>query len=478
MGSTTGFMDYPREELGHRPIAQRVCDYREMDIDLPDKVLNEQAARCMDCGIPFCHGTGCPVTNRIPEFNDLVYQERWQEACENLHTTNNFPEITGRICPAPCEESCTLNIDTNPVMIKHIERRIVERGFAEGWITPKPAKVKTGCRIAVVGSGPAGLAAAQQLSRAGHDVIVYEKDPAIGGLLRFGIPDFKLEKHILDRRIEQMEAEGVQFEAGVTIGEDLSLNYLRTRFDAVLLAMGAGQPRDLPIEGRQLDNVYYAMDFLTQQNRINAELPFSAPRIDAKGKVVVVIGGGDTGSDCIGTARRQGAKEIHQFEILPQPPETRAADDAWPDWPRRLRTSTSQEEGCQRRWSVLTKKLIGQDGAVTELVGCQVEWAPNEAGQYQMAEVAGSDFTMQADLVLLAMGFVHVTHAGLVEKIGCALDGRGNVVIGNDNVPHMTSEAGIFSAGDTDRGASLVVWAIREGRDAAASIDTWLRQAR
>ncbi|MBN1942762.1 MAG: glutamate synthase subunit beta [Phycisphaerae bacterium] len=474
MAKPTGFIEYDRKEVRHRRVAERLKDYFEIDVPLSPEELTIQAARCMDCGIPFCHGYGCPVVNRIPEFNDLVYHGRWEDACEVLHRTNNFPEITGRICPAPCEAACTLNLNDDPVLIKHIEWQIVERGWEEGWIVPRPAAVKTGRRVAIVGSGPAGLAAAQQLARAGHDVTVYEKDEKPGGLLRFGIPDFKLDKRILDRRLEQMRAEGVRFENGVAVGEDVSLNYLRKRFDAILLAMGAGEPRNLDAPGRGLENVHFALEFLAQQNRLNAGLPVPPEkRISAEGKIVVVIGGGDTGSDCIGTANRQGAKEVHQFEILPEPPKERAFENPWPIWPVILRTSTSQEEGCTRRWSVLTKKLSGFGATVQTLHGCSVEWKRDEAGRMAMKEIPGSDFTMDVDLVLLAMGFVHVVHAGLVEELGLNLDSRGNIEIDEN---FMTSQPGVFAAGDAQRGASLVVWGIRDGRDAAAGVDRWLKE--
>jgi glutamate synthase (NADPH/NADH) small chain len=474
MAKPTGFIEYDRKEVRHRRVAERLGDYFEVDVPHSPEELQLQAARCMDCGIPFCHGYGCPVVNRIPEFNDLIYHDRWEEACEVLHRTNNCPEITGRICPAPCEAACTLNLNDKPVLIRHIEYQIVERGWREGWILPKPPAVKTHKRVAVVGSGPAGLAAAQQLIRAGHDVTVFEKDEKPGGLLRYGIPDFKLEKRILDRRLEQMRAEGVQFETNVTVGDDVSLKYLRKRFDAILLAMGAGEPRNLDIPGRGLENVHFALEYLTQQNRINDGAKISSEkRINAKGKVVVVIGGGDTGSDCIGTANRQGAKEVHQFEILPEPPKERAFENPWPTWPTIFRTSSSQEEGSARKWCILTKKLSGLGATVRTLHGCQVEWTRDESGRMSMKEIPGSDFTMDVDLVLLAMGFVHVVHTGLVEELGLNLDPRGNIVIDEN---FMTSQPGVFSAGDARRGASLVVWGIRDGRDAAAGVDQWLKE--
>ncbi|MCD4825330.1 MAG: glutamate synthase subunit beta [Phycisphaerae bacterium] len=473
MAKPTGFLEYNREDVRHRAITQRVGDYFEIDLPHSPEVLREQAARCMDCGIPFCHGSGCPLGNLIPEFNDLIYNNRWREACENLHSTNNFPEFTGRICPALCEASCTLNINDDPVLIKHIELQIVERGFLEGWITPQPASRKTGKRVAVIGSGPAGLAAAQQLARGGHDVTVFEKDNRIGGLLRYGIPDFKLDKRVIDRRLEQMRSEGVEFETSCDVGEDVSLRYLRNRFDAICLAMGAGVPRGLPVGGRGLENVHYAMEYLTQQNRVNDLQEVSDDeRIDARGKVVVVIGGGDTGSDCIGTARRQGAREIHQLEIMPQPPEVRADENPWPDWPMIFRTSSSQEEGCLRRWCVTTKKLTGQYN-VRQLHGCEVQWTRDKKGKMTMAEQPGTEFVIDADMVFLAMGFVHVEHKGLVEELGVDMDGRGNISV-DENC--MTSQQGVFAAGDTVQGASLVVRAIHQGRQTAASITRWLGQ--
>ncbi len=474
MAKPTGFIEYKREEVPHRPVVERTRDFFEVDLPLPAEVLLKQAARCMDCGIPFCHGAGCPVQNLIPEFNDLVYHGKWEQACRVLHSTNNFPEVTGRICPAPCESACTLNIDQVPVNIKQIELQIVERGWAEGWIRPQPPEHKTGKHVAIIGSGPAGLAAAQQLARMGHHVIVFEKDSRIGGLLRYGIPDFKLDKKVLDRRLEQMRAEGVEFQTSVTIGEDLSPKYLRQRFDAILLTMGAGEPRDLTIEGRELRNVHFALEFLTQQNRVNAgdAIPL-AEHILAKDKVVAVIGGGDTGSDCIGTAIRQGAKQVYQFEILPKPPERTNPETPWPQWPRVLRTSSSQEEGCTRRWCVQTKKLLGRGDTVSTLEGAEVRWEKGPDGGWKMQEVPGSEFRLDVDLVLLAMGFTHVRHNGLVDQLELQLDPRGNVIIGAD---YHTSVPGVFAAGDTERGASLVVHAIAAGRKAAAGIDEWLKK--
>jgi len=465
-------MEQKRQEAGHRPVEQRIGDFFEIDIPLPEDMLVKQASRCMDCGIPFCHGAGCPLQNRMPEFNDLVYRGRWREASENIHTTNNFPEITGRICPALCEAACTLNISDEPVTIKHIEYQIAERAWAEGWIKPQPPMRKSGRRVAVIGSGPAGLACAQQLAREGHAVTVFEKDEQPGGLLRLGIPDFKLEKRIIDRRIKQMMAEGVEFQTGVAVGEDISARYLRKFFDAICLTMGAGDPRDLAVPGRKLDNVHYAMDFLACQNRINAGLEVPPDKfISARDRVVIVIGGGDTGSDCVGTSRRQGAKDVFQLEIMPEPPKSKNTQTPWPNWPRILRTSSSHEEGCTRLWSVTTKKLVGVGTRVSELVGCEVEWVSTPKGM-SVREKVGTEFTLKADLVLLAMGFTHVAHGGLVSELGLKLDERGNIVAED----HMTSEEGIFAAGDTIEGASLVVRAISSGRKAAAAIDRWLKK--
>jgi len=465
-------MDYQRIDTPRRPVEQRVGDYFEINLPLSEEEINRQSARCMDCGIPFCHGYGCPIANRIPEFNDLVYQGRWRLACEMLHATNNFPEITGRLCPAPCEAACTLNINKDPVSIKQIELEIVERGFASGWITPIIPEKKTGKRVAVIGSGPAGLAAAQQLARAGHEVVVFEKDRRIGGLLRYGIPDFKLEKHIIDRRLDQMRAEGVEFQTDVIIGKDLSFKYLRQQFNAICLTIGAGQPRDLGVSGRGLESIHFAMEYLSQQNRINSgEGIGDEKQITARDKVVVVIGGGDTGSDCVGTAVRQGAKEVHQFEILPKPPEDQDPSAPWPMWPKILKTSTSQEEGCRRRWGILTKRFMGVGERVSELRGCEVTWTQT-ADKWKMNEAPDSDFKMNVDLVLLAMGFVHVVREGLVEKFGLKCDPAGNLQV-DDNFE--TSEPGVFAAGDSVSGASLIVRVIAAGRAAADSINRYLQ---
>jgi len=473
MGLTKGFLKYKRREVGHRPVEQRIRDFKELDLPLTPDDIHEQAARCMDCGIPFCHGSGCPLGNAIPDFNELIYRNRWQDACRLLHSTNNFPEITGRLCPAPCETACTLSINDDPVLIRHIEFQIVERGFEEGWIQPMPPSQKTSKRVAIIGSGPAGLAAAQQLARAGHDVVVFEKDKKAGGLLRYGIPDFKLEKHILDRRLDQMTAEGVEFQTDVNAGEDISAHYLRKMFDCICLAIGAGKARDLSVPGRDYQNVFFAMDYLTRQNRVCSNEPAENSGVTtAKGKTVVVIGGGDTGSDCVGTARRQGAAKIYQLEILPEPPDVRPPDTPWPAWPRIMRTSSSQEEGCERRWSVSTKKLSGGAGIrAEELHCCEVEWIETQKG-WKIKELPGTDFVIKADLVLLALGFTHPVHKGLINSLELKLDDRGNVETDN----YRTSRPWVFAAGDTVTGASLVVRAINSGRNAAAAIDKWLIQ--
>jgi NAD(P)H-dependent glutamate synthase small subunit len=472
MGEVKGFMKYTRQDVGHRPVAERVLDFSQMDLPLTPDQIRRQAARCMDCGIPFCHGVGCPLKNCIPDMNELIYKNRWKQACDNLHSTNNFPEFTGRVCPAPCETACTLSINDEPVLIRHIEFQIVERGFEKGWIKSLPATHKTGKKVAVIGSGPAGLAAAQQLTRTGHGVVVFEKEMHAGGLLRYGIPDFKLEKNIIDRRLDQLRAEGVEFQTGVDVGEDISARYLRKMFDCTCLAMGAGQPRDLNIPGRGYDNILFAMDDLTAKNRTNTSEPFDGRKpVTAKDKVVVVIGGGDTGSDCVGTARRQGAKNIYQLEILPKPPETRPPDTPWPMWPRIMRTSSSHEEGCERRWGVMTKKFSGYETRLGRIHCCEVEWI-KKSGAWKIKEVPNTDFAIEADLVILAMGFVHVVHEGLVKNIGLKLDEKGNIVVRDC----QTSEPWVFAAGDSASGASLVVSAINSGRQAAAAIDRWLQK--
>ena len=472
MAKPTGFMEFARKEPPKRPVVERVQDYLEFEQLLPYTDLKRQAARCMDCGVPFCHSYGCPVKNLIPEWNDMVYRHQWRRALDLLHKTNNLPEVTGRICPAPCEAACTLSINQPAVSIKHIEREIIERGWNEGWVVPEPPGYSTGKSVAVIGSGPAGLAAAQQLARRGHRVVIFEKSDRLGGLLRYGIPDFKLEKWLLDRRIEQMTAEGVVIEAGVEAGRDVSVKYLRRTFNAILIAAGAGVARDLDIPGRALTGIHFAMDFLTQQNLRNAGGTIAEPAaISAAGKHVVVVGGGDTGSDCIGTSRRQGAKSITQIELLPKPPDERAVNNPWPTWPLILRTSSSQEEGCERMWSINTTEFVGAKGAVKKLRCVKLDWTANEAGRAVFKEIPGSAFELKADLVLLAMGFVHVEHGPLVQDLGLTLDPRGNITVDQN---YMTSAAGVFAAGDAMAGASLVVRAIDHGRLAAEGIDRHL----
>ena len=481
MGKVTGFLEFEREDRDYLPVAERIRNYKEFVLPLPEKDLREQAARCMNCGVPYCHGTntitnmptGCPVNNQIPDWNDLVYSGNWEEAARNLHSTNNFPEVTGRVCPAPCEASCTLNIEDNPVTIKTIECAIADRAIAEG-LKPEPPSKKTGRRVAVVGSGPAGLAAAQQLARAGHDVHLYEKNAKAGGLMRYGIPDFKMEKGIVDIRVKQMEGEGVTFHCGVHVGVDLPVEKLLKDYDAVALTGGAEKARDLPIPGRDLNGIHFAMDFLPQQNRRNsgeAQLD-SIPPILAKDKHVVVIGGGDTGSDCIGTSTRQGAASITQLEILPKPPEHENKALTWPDWPLKLRTSSSQEEGCDRDWAVLTKRALGSNGRVEALECVRVEWNQGPDGRWAMREMPDSGFALKADLVLLAMGFLGPRRAGMLDQAGVKIDPRGNVAA--STLDYQTSVPKIFAAGDMRRGQSLVVWAIREGRQCARAVDEFL----
>ncbi len=475
MGKITGFLEIERQDRSSEKPEARVHNYLEFVRPLPPAQVSQQAARCMDCGIPFCH-QGCPVNNLIPDWNNLVYRDQWRTASEALHSTNNFPEFTGRICPAPCEASCTLNIIDNPVTIKTIECQIVDRAWEEGWVQPMMAPKKTGKTVAVVGSGPAGMAAAQQLARAGHSVTLFEKADRIGGLLRYGIPDFKMEKHLIDRRMRQMEAEGVAFRTNVEVGVTVSMDMLLADYDAVVLSGGAEAPRDLPVSGRELDGIHFAMDFLTQQNRRVAGDPEAkaAPEgtISAKGKHVVVIGGGDTGSDCIGTSNRHGAASITQFEILPQPPAKENKMLVWPDWPLKLRTSSSQQEGCERDWQVATRRAIGENGKVTALECVRVDWQLGDGGQMKLVEVPGSEFTLKADLVLLAMGFIGPRKQGLVEQAGVELDARGNVKAPLSD--YKTSKAKVFACGDMRRGQSLVVWAIREGRQCARGVDEFL----
>ncbi len=464
MGKTTGFLEYERELPQRRTPAERINDWFEVYQDFEENKVRTQGARCMDCGVPFCH-TGCPLNNVIPDWNDLVYQNRWRDAIRALHATNNFPEFTGRICPAPCEAACVLGINEPPVTIKVIEKTIIEHAFREGWIQPEPPLARSGKRVAVVGSGPAGLAAAQQLNRAGHSVTVFEKADRIGGLLRYGIPEFKMEKRVLDRRLEQMIAEGVQFQANVEIGRDLTGDQLRKTFDAILLAGGAENPRDLAVPGRELKGIHFAMEFLPQQNKRCAgdRVP---DQILATGKRVVIIGGGDTGADCLGTSHRQKAASVHQFEILPKPPDSRAPQTPWPLWPLQLRNESSHEEGGLRDWSLATTRFTADDqGNVNQLHAIRVGPAP------KFEPIAGSDFTLDVDLVLLAMGFTGPRTGGILEQLGVALDQRGNVAAKPD---YSTSVPGVFAAGDMRRGQSLVVWAIAEGRQAAEGLNRYL----
>ena len=467
MGKNTGFLEYPRETPGRRPVAERVNDWFEIYTPLPVEKIQLQGARCMDCGIPFCH-TGCPVSNIIPDWNDLVWKGRWQDASRVLHATNNFPEFTGRICPAPCEAACVLGINEPAVTIKNIEKSIVDRAWEEGWIVPEPASFQTGKRVGVVGSGPAGLAAAQQLARAGHAVTVFEKSDRIGGLLRYGIPNFKMEKHLINRRIAQMEAEGVEFVVNAHVGADIPAAALRRDFDAVLLAGGAEQPRDLKVPGRELKGIHFAMEFLPQANKV-CEGDTVPDQILATGKRVVIIGGGDTGADCLGTSHRHKAAHIAQFELMPKPPESRAPQTPWPLWPMQLRIESAHEEGGMRDWSVSTLRFSGDAaGNVKKLHGVRVSPPPH------FEQIPGSEFELDVDLVLLAMGFAGPVREGLIETLGVRLDARGNVAADEN---YMSSEAGVFAAGDARRGQSLVVWAIAEGRKAARGIDAWLTGA-
>ncbi|HZP83345.1 MAG TPA: glutamate synthase subunit beta, partial [Chthonomonadaceae bacterium] len=456
MADPKGFLKYSRENAPRRPIQERIKDWIEVYAEFPDEKLQAQAARCMDCGIPFCH-QGCPLGNIIPDWNDLVYRGRWKDALAELHATNNFPEFTGKLCPAPCEAACVLGINQDPVTIKRVEETIAMRGWEKGWIAPEPPEFRTGKKVAVVGSGPAGLAAAQQLNRAGHIVTVFERDDKIGGLLRYGIPDFKMEKWVLDRRLQQMEAEGVIFKPCVNVGVDIRAEELRKEFDAIVLAGGSTIPRDLPVPGRDLEGVYFAMEFLPQQNRKVAGIwPEEKPQITAEGKRVVILGGGDTGADCLGTVIRQGATEVYQFEIMPKPPAERDHTMPWPTYPMILRTSSAHEEGGIRDWCISTKAFSGENGKVKKLHGVKIEFVTDESGRRQMRELPGSEFELEVDLVLLAMGFLHPQKEGLLADLGVELDARGNV---QADKSYATSVPGVFACGDMRRGQSLIVWA-------------------
>ena len=474
MGNPTGFLEIEREMPQRRSVEERVRDYHEIYLALPENTLRAQGARCMDCGVPFCH-QGCPLKNIIPDWNDLVYRNQWRGALDRLLATNDFPEFTGRLCPAPCEGSCVLGINAKPVTIKQIELEIIERGFREGWVKPEPPMVRTGKSVAVVGSGPAGLAAAQQINRAGHWVTVFERADRIGGLMRYGIPEFKLEKHILDRRLKLMTAEGVVFRTRANVGEEIPAETLRRSFDAVLLAGGATLPRDLGVPGRDLDGIHFAMEYLPLQNRrCLGDLIPDERFISARGRRVVIIGGGDTGADCLGTAHRQGAVSVHQLELLPSPPMERAANNPWPLWPNIFRSSSAHEEGGARDFCVSTKRLSGTNGTVERLHAIRVEFEPDGKGGQRMREIPGSEFEIPADLVLLAMGFLGPERNGMLSQFGVNMTPRGNVAVNDDK---MTSVPGVFAAGDMARGQSLIVWAIAEGRQAARGVDRFLMGA-
>ena len=472
MGKSTGFMEFQRRTPEKRAIAERLRDSKELYNTWPEKDIKDQGARCMNCAVPFCH-TGCPLGNLIPEWNHLVYTGQWESALVRLHSTNNFPEFTGRICPAPCEPACVLSINQDPVTIEYIEKAIVDKGFEEGWIKPEPPKTRTGKNVAVIGSGPAGLAASQQLNRAGHTVTLFERDEYIGGLLRLGIPDFKLDKNIVQRRVDLMAEEGVIFKPNTEVGVDISVEDINKEFDAICITIGACEPRELPVAGRDLYGVHLAMDYLPQQNRrIAGDKIDPSESISAEGKRVVILGGGDTGADCLGTAHRQGAEIVYQLELLPKPPETRGSNNPWPQWPLILRTSSAHEEGGSRDYNILTKGFSGSQGKVERLDAVRVEWGkPDESGRPVMSEIPDSAFSIEVDLVLLAMGFIHPEHEGLIKDLGIDLDDRGNISTNSDR---MTSIPGIFAGGDSVRGASLVVWAIAEGRQAAHGIDKCL----
>ncbi len=472
MGKVTGFKEYDRQVYGARPVPERVGNYSEFVLPLAEDQLRQQGARCMNCGIPFCHD-GCPLGNLIPDWNHQVYEGRWDEALEQLHATNNFPEFTGRICPAPCEASCVLNIDQSPVTIKQLEVSIIDRAFEEGWIEAQPPAVRTGKTVAVIGSGPAGLAAAQQLNRAGHQVTLFERDDRIGGLLMYGIPGFKMEKTVVQRRVDLLQEEGIELRPNTNVGVDISVADLKAEYDAICICVGSTVPRDLPVPGRELSGVHFAMEFLVPQNKRDWGDTLSPEQdLNATGKNVVIIGGGDTGSDCLGTSIRQGANKIYQLELMPQPPEQPTDDNPWPQWPRVERISTSQQEGGERLFAVLTKSFSGNDaGQVTHLNGVKVEWSTGEDGRPGFTEIPGSEFTLEADLVLFAMGYLHPDTAPFVKDLGVELDARGNLMT---NGKGATSVPGVYAAGDAARGQSLVVWAIAEGRNAAREIDLYL----
>ena len=471
MGEPTGFRDIPRQPPPREATGERVKHYNEFVLHWTEDDARAQGARCMDCGIPFCH-KGCPLGNVIPDFNDFVYKGQWDRALATLHSTNNFPEFTGRICPAPCEASCTLSINTDPVTIEYIEKAIADRGWEEGWIKPQPPATRTGKRVAVIGSGPSGLAAAQQLNRAGHTVTVFERENYIGGLLRLGIPDFKLEKLLVERRVQQMRDEGITFRTGVYVGRNYAVEDLKNDHDAVVLCIGSTVPRDLTVPGRELTGVHFAMDFLTQQNKLLSGETFSDDeRISAEGKRVIILGGGDTGADCLATSHRQGAEIVRQFDIVPEPPERRRPGNPWPQWPLILRRSYALDEGGALDWSVGTKGFSGSNGRVEKLHGVKLDWKPDETGRMQMVDVPGTEFDVDADLVLLALGFLHPERQGLLEGLGLELDPRGNV---KTDANKMSTVDGIFAAGDAARGQSLVVWALSEGREAARCVDLYL----
>lgn len=472
MGNPKGFLEVKRVDAGYRPVEERIEDYSEVEQQLPLEDRKLQASRCMDCGVPFCHWA-CPVSNNMPEWQDAIFRDDWQKAYDMLSETNNFPEFTGRVCPALCEASCVLSLNDDAVTIRNNELSVIEKAFAEGYVKPEPPKTRSGKKVAVVGSGPAGLACADLLNKAGHTVELYEAEKEVGGFIRYGIPDFKLEKTIIDRRVKILTDEGLIIKTGVKVGEDLSVDDLKKNYDAVVVTIGARQPRDLQAEGRDLKGIHFAYDYLSQQNKIIAGEKFeNGDLIKAYDKKVLVIGGGDTGSDCVGTANRQGAISVTQVELMPMPPKERTENEPWPLWPRLHKTSSSHNEGCERIWNVLTKKIVGENGEVKKVEACKVEWTKDENGRFNMKEVPGSDFTIEADLIFLAMGFVHPEHKGLVEDLGLELDGRGNIKVDEN---YKTNVDKVFAAGDSKRGASLIVWAINEGREAAMAVNDFLK---